>query len=198
MNMVQINGQNHSKASYLRARQIVNNKPEGSIVTKNDVLASIKNIMPGWNVSAVAAPFQGNGPFNIAIHPDVLQRAANDPEALVELKTRVLDTFKFAAPLPAGAEARGVVIGADGGGRGWIRGKSGNGETQRAVTDLPRNRPEDWTEILLKKLEDERRLERIREFRESFLESSHVDYLSQEDYKSALESMTGRQPSSRT
>ena len=186
--IVNANGSYVSEASYLRARRIVADRADGSINCKNDVLASLREMVPRWNITTITAPFHGTGHFNMGIHPDMLSRAANDPDELIRLKALMLDADKMRI-IPGKADVSGMIIYADGGGSAWGKTTS-NGEETSATVRIPRNRSQEWAEILLEKLEEAKRLERSRERRLLFQEQSEqVDYLSQEDYKTALDSM---------
>jgi len=89
MDMVRIGALNVSKNSYNRAREIVNNKPEGR-KTAQDVLESLRKMMPGWTIVTDASQWTA-GVRNIEIDQDVLERMAEDPEAMVKFKALILD-----------------------------------------------------------------------------------------------------------
>ena len=93
--------------SYRRAREIVNNKTQnnttGARKTANDVLSSIREMKPGWNVGTTTANW-GEGVRNLQISQSVLQRMADDPEAMVEFKAFILDLEYVAQEMEAWQE----------------------------------------------------------------------------------------------
>lgn len=90
MSMVNLNGLSVSESSYRRARQIVEKRPEGGRKSANDVLASLRQMMPGWNISTSSSNW-GEGFRNIEISSSTLNRMAEDPEAMVRYKALILD-----------------------------------------------------------------------------------------------------------
>jgi hypothetical protein len=90
MNMVQTGGLSVTQASYTRAREIVNNKPKDEKKSTEDVLASLRKMMPGWTIVTDSREW-GKGVRNIEIDERVLERMAEDPEAMVRFKALILD-----------------------------------------------------------------------------------------------------------
>ena len=90
MSVVNVGAFAVSQASYKRARSIVENRPAGTRKTANDVLASIREMKPGWTVSTTTADW-GEGFRNLAICRNTLNRMAEDPEAMVRYKALILD-----------------------------------------------------------------------------------------------------------
>jgi len=64
--------------------------------TADDVLASLREMMPGWNISTSTADW-GEGFRNIQIDRDILERMANDP-AEMERVTSMIREFESAVP----------------------------------------------------------------------------------------------------
>ena len=92
MSIVNLKGLAVSENSYRRARQIVEEKqkPEGGRKSANEVLSSLRNMMPGWTITTNARDW-GNGMRNIEISESILDRMAEDPEAMVRFKALILD-----------------------------------------------------------------------------------------------------------
>ena len=99
MSMVQIGALNVSQTSYNRARDIVNNKPEGR-KTAQGVLESLRKMMPGWTIVTDSSQWTA-GVRNIEIDYDVLERMAEDPEAMVKFKALILDLEDVAPTIEA-------------------------------------------------------------------------------------------------
>jgi len=94
MKAVNIGNITVSKNSYQRAREIVTNRKanaSGERKTAADVLSSIREMKPSWVVSNTSnAPWQ-EGARNLQISDSILERMANDPEAMVKYKALILD-----------------------------------------------------------------------------------------------------------
>ena len=89
MGMVKVGGIAVTQTSYNKAREIVNNKPEGK-KTKEGVLESLRKMMPGWTIGTSDTEW-GPGVRNIEIDEGVLQKMIDDPEAMVKYKALILD-----------------------------------------------------------------------------------------------------------
>lgn len=87
-----------SENSYNRARKIVDDKPEGKSKTSKDVLNSIRQMMPSWTVTTCASQW-GNGIRNLEISESILERMAEDPEAMVKFKAIIFDLDEAVEPL---------------------------------------------------------------------------------------------------
>ena len=160
MGVINVAGTQVSQASYKKARSIAANKDENR--SKQSVLASIRQMMPGWNVSTNPAELRGNGMRNLEIAPDVLERMAEDPEELVRFKAIILDLEDVVQELeehvaenPSLAEmVLQIIIDADGNmtARGTARTQDGvqrSREFDLSDRDLP-----SWAELMRKHLED--------------------------------------------
>lgn len=90
MSMVQLGAFNVSRSSYTKAREIVNDKPKGTRKSTDEVLASLRKMMPGWTISTNKADWT-EGVRNIEIDEETLQRMADDPETMVKFKAIILD-----------------------------------------------------------------------------------------------------------
>ena len=89
----------------------------------NDLQKQFKDV----NFSVGTQPFGGSGTKNISIAPNILRQMANDPDKRMEYEALIYDCangLKENANRP-GLKAQGVIIGADGGLRGWSISQSG-------------------------------------------------------------------------
>ena len=157
---VNINGSWVTQASYQRARSLVKEREEGGRNSGNNVLASLRQAMPGWNISTNMQPFSGTGIQNIAIHPSMLRKAANDPDEMVRLKALVMDSEKANSSLGAWARqsgsqviSNGFIIDADGNTKSWGKSISRTGPERRSILDLPQNNRPSWAELMRKHLD---------------------------------------------
>jgi len=96
MSIINLAGLSVSENSYRRARAIVEKKRENSKdgkpvkKTAEDVLASIRQMKPGWTVSTTDSEW-GPGARNLQIGTGILERMAEDPEAMIRYKALILD-----------------------------------------------------------------------------------------------------------
>jgi len=90
MSMVQLGALQVSQTSYNRAREIVNNRPQGTRKSTDEVLESLRKMMPGWTISTSKADWT-EGVRNIEIDYRVLERMAEDPDTMVKFKALIMD-----------------------------------------------------------------------------------------------------------
>jgi len=81
MTMAIINGASALGSSPVSARQITPHKTDGGRKTVDDVLDSLRKMMPGWTISTSTADW-GEGFRNIQIDRDILQEMADNPKAM--------------------------------------------------------------------------------------------------------------------
>ena len=141
-----------------RAKQSVENKPEGGKKTVDDVLASLREMMPGWTISTSTADW-GEGFRNIQIDREILQEMADDPRAMEKYKSLILDLEKTAPELekwgqenPGQSLELGILIDANGNISAMAVIKSLMGVEKRTIFDLPDDRSS-WADIIREKLE---------------------------------------------
>ena len=99
MSIINLTGLAVSESSYRRARQIVNDKPEGR-KTGADVLASLRAMMPGWTITTCESEW-GTGGRNVEISQSLLERMAEDADAMVRYKALLLDLEVVAPEIEA-------------------------------------------------------------------------------------------------
>jgi len=97
MNTSNISGQ-AAATSAVKAKNAVNNKSEGGKKTVDDVLATLRELMPGWTISTSTADW-GEGFRNIQIDREILQRMADDPKEMEKYKSLILDLENAASAL---------------------------------------------------------------------------------------------------
>ena len=90
MSISNISGTSTQASSPVKAKQNVENKPTGGKKSVDDVLASLRELMPGWTISTSTADW-GEGFRNIQIDRDILQRMADDPKEFEKYKSMILD-----------------------------------------------------------------------------------------------------------
>ena len=105
MSVINLGGLSVSESSYRRARKIVENNNEKK--TAKDVLASLRQMKPGWNIYDSASGNWGAGFRNLEICPRILNRMAEDPEAMVKYKALILDLEDAIPALEEWAEQNG-------------------------------------------------------------------------------------------
>jgi len=86
--MTNISGSS-AQANAVNAKQPVSSKNEGGKKSVDDVLATLRDMMPGWTISSTTADW-GPGHRNIQIDRDILQRMADDPKEFEKYKTLIM------------------------------------------------------------------------------------------------------------
>jgi len=86
--MTNISGSPAQASSSVNSKQPVSNKNEGGKKTADDVLAALRELMPGWTISTSSKEW-GEGFRNIQIDRDILQRMADDPKEFEKYKTLI-------------------------------------------------------------------------------------------------------------
>jgi len=89
MSMTNIGGSPVQASSSVNSKQPVSNKNEGGKKTVDDVLATLRELMPGWTISTTTTGW-GEGFRNLQIDRDILQRMADDPKEMEKYKTLIL------------------------------------------------------------------------------------------------------------
>jgi len=90
MSISNISGSSAQANAAIKAKQKVENKPTSGKKSVDDVLASLRELMPGWTISTSTADW-GEGFRNIQIDRDILQRMADDPKEFEKYKAMILD-----------------------------------------------------------------------------------------------------------
>lgn len=101
---------------------------QSRIDEKSDsVLSDLSKQFKDVNFSVGTQPFSSSGTNNISIAPNILRQMANNPDKRLEYEALIYDCangLKENANRP-GLKAQGVIIGSDGGLRGWSISQSG-------------------------------------------------------------------------
>jgi len=84
-----VSGSPAHASSSINSKQPVNNKQEGGKKSVDDVLATLRDMMPGWTISTSKADW-GEGFRNIQIDRDILQRMADNPKEMEKYKALIL------------------------------------------------------------------------------------------------------------
>ncbi|MCL2356249.1 MAG: hypothetical protein FWC70_03675 [Defluviitaleaceae bacterium] len=158
MSIVNLSGLTVTEGSYRRARQIVDERSQENRKTGSEVLASLREMMPGWTITTCASQW-GNGARNLEISERTLERMAQDPEAMVRYKALVLDLEDAVPALeewkrenPGQYFEFGLMFDNENiRGSGLVRTLLG-GET-RETFDLPENEMSLWADLIRQKLD---------------------------------------------
>jgi len=89
MSTTNISGSATPAASSVNSKQQVSNKNDGGRKSVDDVLATLRELMPSWTISTSTAEW-GEGFRNIQIDRDILQRMADDPKEFEKYKSMIL------------------------------------------------------------------------------------------------------------
>ena len=153
-----ISGPSIQVGSPVKAKQTVENKPEGGKKTVDDVLASLRDLMPGWTIATSTTEW-GEGFRNIQIDREILQRMADDPKEMekyksliLELKDAVPELEKWAQENPGQSLLFELSLNADGKVTSLSIVKTLLGAETRTTFDLPEERSS-WAELIREKLD---------------------------------------------
>ena len=89
MSTTNISGAPTQAGSSVSSKQPVSSKHDGGKKSVDDVLATLRELMPGWTISTSTADW-GEGFRNIQIDRDILQRMADDPKEMEKFKSLIL------------------------------------------------------------------------------------------------------------
>jgi hypothetical protein len=126
-------------------------------MSTNDVLESLRQMMPGWTISTSSNDW-GEGFRNIEICHDILREMAEDPSAMKKYKALLLD-FEDAVPAleewSLQNEGQSIQFGISIDSAGNISSlaviRTLMGAETRTVFDLPDGKSS-WTEVIMQKL----------------------------------------------
>lgn len=158
MSMMNLGGLAVSESSYRRARQLVENKQDGGRRTASSVLSSLRQMKPNWTISTSSNDW-GDGFRNIEISNSVLNRMAEDPEAMIRYKAMILDLEdvipeleEWQAQNPGQSLEFGLSFADNGETQAMAIVRTLMGGQIRTVFDLPDDRPS-WADLIQQKLE---------------------------------------------
>jgi len=161
MSVVNLAGLTVTESSYKKARGIVEKKSEGHRKSTDEVLNSLRSMMPGWVIATEDEANWGAGSRNIQIDESILERMAEDPEAMVKFKALILDLEdavpaleEWARENPGQTLDLSIKIDANGTtmAEAVVRGLMGG--DQRTTFQLPTEGTQSsWAELISRKLE---------------------------------------------
>ncbi|MCL2226239.1 MAG: hypothetical protein FWB97_01220 [Oscillospiraceae bacterium] len=129
-----------------KTNQVSNNRQSGGRKTADDVLASLREMMPGWTISTSSADW-GEGMRNIQIDRNVLQAMADDPREFEKYKSMILDLENTVSELEEWKEQNpgqslifDISLDPDGNARATATIRTLLGVEQSASFDLPSDR----------------------------------------------------------
>ena len=153
-----ISGYSAQAGSSIKAKQNVEKKTEGGKKSVDDVLASLREMMPGWTISTSTTDW-GEGFRNIQIDRDILQRMADDPKEMEKYKSMILeleDTVpaleKWAQENPGQTLLFELSLNADGKVTSMSIVNTLLGVEKRTTFDLQDDAPS-WAELIRQKLD---------------------------------------------
>ena len=157
MSMTNISGSSTQASSSVNSKQPAN-KNEGGKKTADDVLAALRDLMPGWTISTTTADW-GEGFRNIQIDPAILERMANDPKEFEKYKAMILefenvvgDLEKWGQENPGQSIIFQLSLDAAGKATSLSIVKTLMGAETRTAFDLPEGR-ETWADIIRDRVE---------------------------------------------
>ena len=144
--------------SSAKIKQTSESKPEGGKKTANDVLASLREMMPGWTISTTTAEW-GDGFRNIQIDHDILQQMADDPKEMekykamiLELENVITEVEKWGEENPGQSIMFDVSLDAKGGATSLSIVKMLMGMESRTTFELPEDKST-WAELIRERLD---------------------------------------------
>jgi len=153
-----INGPSAQSSSAVKAKQNVENKPASGKKSVDDVLATLRELMPGWTISTTTADW-GEGFRNIQIDRDILQRMADDPKEMEKYKAMILefentveDLEKWAKENPGQSIVFQLSLDANGELTSLSVVRTLLGMETRSVFDLPEDKSS-WADLIRQKIE---------------------------------------------
>ena len=159
MNGINVNGSWVSQESYQKAVDLTANHQENA--TAKSVASSVWQMFSGWGQSTNTEPFNVGGLHNVSIHPQVFRDMANDPDKMVEMKARFLDTIKFQQWGVDQLKSKGVqviamgtVFNADGSSSSWSITRNPDTRAQRrSLIEIPKDEKPTWSELMRQHME---------------------------------------------
>ena len=153
-----ISGSSAQASSAVKTKQNVENKPAGGKKTVDDVLATLRELMPGWTISTTTADW-GEGFRNIQIDREILQRMADDPREMEKYKNMILDFENSVSDLEKWAQenpGQSIIFELSLDDKGGINSLSVvrtlMGVESRTVFELPEDRSS-WADLIRQKID---------------------------------------------
>jgi len=158
MSTANISGPSTQASSMVKAKQPVSNKAEGGKKSVDDVLASLREMMPGWTISTTTKDW-GEGFRNIQIDREILQRMADDPKemekyvALIkEFEKAVPELEKWSQENPGQSMVFQLSFDSEGNATSMSIVKTLLGVESRSVFELPEDRST-WVDLIRQRVE---------------------------------------------
>jgi len=92
-----------TQSAFQRTNQVSGNRTENGRRTADDVLETLRGLMPGWTITTSSDDWS-EGNRNIEIDQRILERMARDPEVMERYKNLVLSLGETAPEIEAWAE----------------------------------------------------------------------------------------------
>ena len=159
MSMTNISGSQTQASSSISSKQPVTGKNEGGKKSTDDVLAALREMMPGWNISTSTADW-GEGFRNIQIDREILQRMADDPKEFEKYKSLIQgfesmvdDLEKWGRENPGQSIVFEISFDNKGGVTSMSIVKTLMGVETRTEFELPEDR-KSWADIIRQRVDD--------------------------------------------
>ena len=139
---------------------------------KSSVLSKLQEKFPGLSITIGTKPFSGAGKSNLSISPKILKEMEKDPEKREEYEALIYDVANLSGSDWARGrklKSHGVIIGDDGGLRGWSISEYDDGN-RRHVSPLDRNDKKSWFDKMLGNFSKKKKSSRLKEEQEKLLE----------------------------
>jgi len=158
MSIGNVSGASAAASSVAKASHTNESRQAGGRKTAQDVLASLREMMPGWTISTSTSDW-GEGVRNIQIDQDILERMANDPREMERVKSLIREFESAASELeqwkqqnPGQSFEIGISLDTDGNARALIALKTLMGDERSTAFDLPNDRTT-WADFMRQTLD---------------------------------------------
>ena len=135
---------------------VINEKLHGKM-TADDVLQSLRDMMPGWTITTDSKDW-AEGTRNIEISQATLNKMAKNPKAMEKYKNLILNLKEVAPKMDEWTKENGKAfdlnIGFDSNGNttASLLLKAMSGAESKAVLTLPNDNPSGWCDLIVQEL----------------------------------------------
>ena len=159
MSMTNISGSQTQASSSVNSKQPVSSKSDGGKKSVDDVLAALREMMPGWTISTSTTDW-GEGFRNIQIDREILQRMADDPKEMEKYKSLIMgfesmveDLEKWGSENPGQSLVFSISLDSNGNVNSMSIVKTLLGVETRTEFDLPEERSS-WADFIRQRVDD--------------------------------------------
>jgi len=159
MSTSNISGPSNPASSNVKSGHKIESKPASGKKSVDDVLATLREMMPGWTISTSTSDW-GEGFRNIQIDRDILQRMADDPKEMEKyvnliksFEEKVPELEKWAQDNPGQSLVFQFSVNSNGDITSMSIMKTLLGVETRTVFDLPEDKSL-WSDLIQQKLNE--------------------------------------------